>query len=139
MACHLKDCILDFGPFSSFWCFAFERYNGTLEGIKNSWINPETQMFRKFLELQSIFNIESKENTSNDSFLSLVIKHHQQLKKMSGYSTPFDQSKAHDTAIFTQVKISDALSLSLMPQNKLFTTSCHLSRKNVLMMFNFMN
>ena len=25
MACHLKDCILDFGVLSSFWCFPFER------------------------------------------------------------------------------------------------------------------
>ena len=36
LACHLKDCILDYGPLASFWRFAFERYNGTLEGIKKS-------------------------------------------------------------------------------------------------------
>ena len=49
MACHLKDCMLDFGPLSSFWCFPFERYNGTLEHFKKSWVVPEKQMFRKFL------------------------------------------------------------------------------------------
>jgi len=25
---HLRECILDYGPFYSFWCFAYERMNG---------------------------------------------------------------------------------------------------------------
>lgn len=25
MACHLKDCILDYGPLYAFWCYSFER------------------------------------------------------------------------------------------------------------------
>ena len=41
MACHLKDCLLDFGPFLSFWCFPYECYNGILEGVSKSWILPE--------------------------------------------------------------------------------------------------
>ena len=28
MACHIADCIYDYGPLHSFWLFAFERYNG---------------------------------------------------------------------------------------------------------------
>lgn len=27
---HLRDCIVDYGPIYSFWCFSFERYNGIL-------------------------------------------------------------------------------------------------------------
>ena len=27
---HLKECLLDYGPFHSFWCFSFERFNGVL-------------------------------------------------------------------------------------------------------------
>lgn len=27
---HIKECLLDFGPSHSFWCFSFERYNGIL-------------------------------------------------------------------------------------------------------------
>ena len=27
---HLKECLLDYGPFHSFWCFSFERFNGIL-------------------------------------------------------------------------------------------------------------
>ena len=54
MACHLKDCLLDFGPFLSFWCFPYERYNGILEGVRKSWILPEKQMFLKFLGMQHV-------------------------------------------------------------------------------------
>ena len=46
MCCHLKDCLLDFGP--------YERYNGLLEGVSKSWIRPEKQMFLKFLGMQKI-------------------------------------------------------------------------------------
>ena len=28
--CHLKECVDDYGPVYSFWCFAFERFNGIL-------------------------------------------------------------------------------------------------------------
>ena len=38
MSCHLRECLLDYGPFMSFWCFPYERYNGILEGISKSWI-----------------------------------------------------------------------------------------------------
>ena len=27
---HIKECIEDFGPVYSFWCFSFERLNGIL-------------------------------------------------------------------------------------------------------------
>ena len=30
LSCHLVDCIRDYGPVYSFWCFLFERYNGIL-------------------------------------------------------------------------------------------------------------
>ena len=53
MACHLADCVLDYGVLSSFWCFPFERLNGTLEGMKKSWILPEKQMFIKFNNFQN--------------------------------------------------------------------------------------
>ena len=54
MACHLKECIFDYGPFPAFWCFTFERYNGTMEGMSLSWLGPEKQMFSKFNNLQYI-------------------------------------------------------------------------------------
>ena len=30
LSCHHVDCIRDYGPLYSFWCFSFERYNGIL-------------------------------------------------------------------------------------------------------------
>lgn len=30
LSCHLVECIRDYGPVYSFWCFSFERYNGIL-------------------------------------------------------------------------------------------------------------
>ena len=29
--CHLCECVMDYGPLHSFWCFAYERYNGFWE------------------------------------------------------------------------------------------------------------
>ena len=30
---HLKECLLDDGPFHSFWCVSFERFNGVLSSF----------------------------------------------------------------------------------------------------------
>ena len=35
---HLKECVLDYGPIYNFWCFSFERFNGTLSSFKNAKI-----------------------------------------------------------------------------------------------------
>ena len=51
---HILDCILDYGPISSFWAFAFERYNGVLESFVKNWMSPERQMMHKFLSYQEI-------------------------------------------------------------------------------------
>ena len=72
MACHLKDCILDYGVVSAFWCFPFERMNGILEGMKKSWVVPEKQMFSKFINLQNVSIFTAKEHASD--FLDLLNK-----------------------------------------------------------------
>ena len=59
MACHLKDCICDYGPLPAFWCFSFERFNGVLESMCKSWQGPEKQMFSKFLDLQFLKTLTS--------------------------------------------------------------------------------
>lgn len=71
MACHLHECIRDYGPLASFWCFPFERYNGILEGTKKSWLIPEKQMFLKYLDLQLIRHCA---NDDNDSFVNEICK-----------------------------------------------------------------
>ncbi|XP_078670900.1 uncharacterized protein LOC144911017 isoform X2 [Branchiostoma floridae x Branchiostoma belcheri] len=47
--CHLKDCILDYGPLHGFWLFSFERYNGLLGSETTNNREIELQIMRKFL------------------------------------------------------------------------------------------
>lgn len=47
--CHLKECILDFGPLHGFWCFPFERYNGVLGNVPNNNRSIEAQMMNRFV------------------------------------------------------------------------------------------
>jgi hypothetical protein len=87
MACHLKESMLDYGPFPAFWCFSFERYNGILEGMCKSWISPEKQMFSKFLNLQYLNSIDIEHaNLPKDDFVGII----------SGGSF-FKQSKIHSS------------------------------------------
>ena len=92
MCCHLKDCLLDFGPLSAFWCFPYERYNVLLEGMSKSWISPEKQMFLKFLGMQWIKQLSSLK-TSEVDFLSTIYR--QIYSNTADYSS-FGQTKAHD-------------------------------------------
>ena len=74
MACHLKDCLLDYGPLQAFWCFSFERYNGALEGMSLSWLGPEKQMLTKFLTLQNLLYSLEDSNGNDEDFLTLTQK-----------------------------------------------------------------
>ena len=58
MHCHLKQCLLDYGPASSFWLFAFERMNGVLGSFHTNNKAVEVQLFRKFISKQQVGNIE---------------------------------------------------------------------------------
>ena len=44
LTCHLKECIIDYGPASAFWTFAYERLNGMLGSIPNNHRAVEIQM-----------------------------------------------------------------------------------------------
>ena len=62
--CHLKECIEDYGPVYSFWCFAFERYNGILGSTATNNRSIEIQLMRKFLSEQFVFNVALPEEHS---------------------------------------------------------------------------
>ena len=49
MSLHLPDMILDFGPPHSFWCFAYERFNGILAGTPNSNRCVEIEVANRFM------------------------------------------------------------------------------------------
>ena len=53
---HLKDCLLDYGPAHSFWCFSFERYNGLLGAYHTNKKAIEEQIMRKFVSSQHLRN-----------------------------------------------------------------------------------
>ena len=55
---HLHDCILDYGPVYSFWCFAFERYNGLLGSFPVNSRQIEPQIMKKFIQLQQVNSVE---------------------------------------------------------------------------------
>ena len=81
MVCHLKDIMLDYGPVHGYWCFSFERYNGILEAMNKSWVNPEKQLLFKFLDLQLVNTIAV--TTSENDFVSLVCRDITTLRNMS--------------------------------------------------------
>ena len=47
---HLVECIEDFGPVYSFWCFAYERMNGILGSYHVNNHHISIQLTRKFLD-----------------------------------------------------------------------------------------
>ena len=55
---HLKQCFLDFGPSHSFWCFAFERFNGILGSYHTNNRAIEVQLMRRFCNEQSARQLE---------------------------------------------------------------------------------
>ena len=51
---HLAECIQDFGPVYSFWCFSFERYNGILGSYHTNNKNVGLIIMRKFCKESKI-------------------------------------------------------------------------------------
>ena len=49
MSCHIRECILDYGPINNFWLFSFERFNGILGKLPNNNRSIEVQMMKRFL------------------------------------------------------------------------------------------
>lgn len=54
---HLKNSLTDYGPVYSFWCFAFERYNGILGSYHTNTKRIEPQIMRKFFNQQAVQNL----------------------------------------------------------------------------------
>ena len=56
--CHLKECVLDYGPLHAFWCFSFKRFNGILEAIQVNGRSVEVQLMRKLLAGRFVWDVE---------------------------------------------------------------------------------
>ena len=64
--CHIKECVLDFGPISSFWVFPFERFNGIMQSFLNNWVSPELQMMKKFISYQNVISFPTSTSAKLD-------------------------------------------------------------------------
>lgn len=53
--CHLKQCLLDYGPVHNFWLFSFERYNGILENFPSNNRSIEIHLMRRFIHECSLY------------------------------------------------------------------------------------
>ena len=51
---HLAQCLFDFGPLYSFWCYSFERFNGTLGHYPTNQKRIEPQLMKKCLLDQTL-------------------------------------------------------------------------------------
>ena len=101
MAVHIKENILDYGPLSSFWVFAFERYNGVLQHFQKSWLGPEKQMLKKLLSMQHLYSCEISKLCQQDELLATMFHGNSHLG--AGYSS-IDLSSLQDLTILTQLK-----------------------------------
>ena len=79
--CHLKECIEDYGPIYSFWCFAFERYNGNLGSTATNNGQLKSSLWENLCQ-NNLCPILSCLRTSVKPLLpsSTSIKHHKCLK-----------------------------------------------------------
>lgn len=63
LALHLKECIFDYGSVYGFWCFSFERYNGTLGKYHTNNHSLTIQIMRKFVSGSQLNNEELPEHS----------------------------------------------------------------------------
>ncbi len=91
---HIKESILDFGPTNAFWCFPFERYNGTLGSYLTNMKAVEVQFMRKFISKQSI---ETTAKLADPQLMSLLPVTHFDLPCAS--ITTIASSLAHTEAL----------------------------------------
>ena len=70
--CHLKDCILDYGPLHGFWLFAFERYNGLLGQLPNNNHSIEVQLMKRVINDNTVLST-SLPKEFNEDFAPLFV------------------------------------------------------------------
>ena len=61
---HLKQCMIDFGPVFSFWCFSFERFNGILGNYHTNKKDIVITTMRVFCKEAKINSLDHSEYIS---------------------------------------------------------------------------
>ena len=108
--CHLKECIEDYGPIYSFWCFAFERYNGILGSTATNNRSIEIQLMRKFMSEQFVSNVALPEDFS-ETFTAFFNKY--QTSQMSE-SVPVGLSTLFKMSTYPQLAVIDWSDISFL-------------------------
>lgn len=115
--CHLKECIEDYGPVYSFWCFAFQRYNGVLGNTITNNRSVEIQLMRKFTSEQFVSNVAFPEQFT-EQFTSLFSKYRDSSVECMPVGSSALLSIATSTNLGT-IQWSDIASLTLPSAYKL--------------------
>ena len=66
MHCHLRSCLLDYGPVYSFWCFSYERYNGILGNQPSNNRDIEPQLMMRFLADNAAYSLQCPAHYQED-------------------------------------------------------------------------
>ena len=97
---HLSECLLDYGPVYGFWCYAFERFNGTLGRYPTNLKQIEVQLMKKCIihqevctqqfpkEHETLFNLLNHRAKENSGGYSLSLSA-ESLKELQQLSSPF--------------------------------------------------
>ena len=119
MMCHLQDILLDYDPVHGFWCFSFERYNGMLEAMNKSWINPEKQLLQKFLDLQLVCTLDdTSPNSTSKSFPSLIQAEIATLRSVNKASGSLSQMAYDSIDIIGQIQGLSGSTSHIDPREK---------------------
>ena len=66
MHCHLRACIIDYGPLHGFWLYAFERYNGILGSMPTNNRSIEIQLMARFIRESQVLSASLPELFRDD-------------------------------------------------------------------------
>jgi hypothetical protein len=76
---HLAECILEYGPMSSFWLFSFERYNGILGDQPTNNRSIELQLMYRFIQDNShilMLTTGKDMDVDTDLLFDRIVKEH---------------------------------------------------------------
>jgi hypothetical protein len=103
MQCHLAECVRDFGPIASFWCFSFERFNGLLGDLPTNNRSIELQVMKRFISDNSHFQLLSHSQAYKTNFPLAITDHASQFystKHLDCHVFQYVPAKKYTLAVF---------------------------------------
>ena len=120
MCCHLKECILDYGPLNHFWLFAFERFNGILGQLPSNNRSVEVQMMKHFLSHCDVMRVQvpeefkeefSKYTVFGKDLVGTLLADAELSKEEARDETNISLPKYYTRSVFDSSEIDDIVSL----------------------------